>query len=422
MKTFIFKSYGFSRQDSVAIFKYSFDDGREFEETISFKVAQEYNQLALEKALFLAFVIIGTSYYKTFPTTQIKIDMPMDKWQADFFSKVYQEGLSQFAFENNLKRSDLVTFHPSAEVVDGAIEYSGSGILALQSGGKDSLLTASLLSEKNINFTAWYATSGDEYPEILNEVSPNLIVSKRQIDKTALIKAANEGALNGHIPVTYVIQSLALIQAILINANTIVTSIAHEGEEPHANIDDLPVMHQWSKTWSAEMAFSEYVARYISPKIMIGSPLRAYSELKIAELFVEHAWVKYGHSFSSCNIANYKQGADNSQLKWCGNCPKCANSFLLFSPFLLATELKSLFDDQDLYEKASLNQTFRGLLGIDGVMKPFECVGEVEELRLAYQRSQKYGDYKILPFDVPITAFDYLKQYPIQDWALKMLQ
>ena len=55
-----------------------------------------------------------------------------------------------------------------------------------------------------------------------------------------------------------------------------------------------------------------------------------------------------------------------------------------------------------------LTETFKGLLGIDGVMKPFECVGEVDELRLAYHMAQKIHDYK-LPFNVPSTDFDYKK-------------
>lgn len=259
MKKFIFKNYGFDKNQSMAFFNYGFDDGRDFCEKISFKTTPGYNEQILDKALFLAFIIIGTSYYKTFPTNQLVLNFPIDQFQADFFSKVYQEGLGQFAYENKLTRNDLAKFTKNVDDNKFDSEYNGFGVLALQSGGKDSLLTACLLNEKNINFTAWYATSSDQYPSILNQVSQNLIVSKRIIDKDSLDKARLDGGMNGHIPVTYIIQSLALIQAILINASVVVTSIAHEGEEPHAYIDDLPVMHQWSKTWDAEQAFWAYL-------------------------------------------------------------------------------------------------------------------------------------------------------------------
>lgn len=422
MSKFIFKSYEFDKTDSSANFTYAFDDGRTFKEKVTFETEGMYDDEVLERALFLAFVLIGTSYYKTFPTPDVELDMPIDEWQAEFFNRVYQEGLGQFAFENNLTRDNLAHFIATSQTPVEALIYNGSGVIALQSGGKDSLLAASLLQERNKDFTSWYVSSSNYHPEILDKIGSRLLVSVRSIDGNALNNALKDGAKNGHVPVTYIIQSLAVIQAILLGKSTILTSIAHEGEESHAHIGDLEVTHQWSKTWAAEMAFSGYVSRYISPNLRIGSPLRCYSELRVAELFVNHSWKKYGREFSSCNVANYQQGSDNSVLGWCGDCPKCANSYLLFAPFLPASVLKSMFNDQDLFVKPSLENTFKGLLGIDDVLKPFECVGEIEELRLAYHRSQINGDYRPLPFDVPDSSFDYMKIYPAQEWAMKMIQ
>jgi hypothetical protein len=294
--------------------------------------------------------------------------------------------------------------------------------LSLQSGGKDSLLTASLLKEKGQDFVSWYVSAGDYHPAFLDELGSALVTSVRTIDKDELRAAADDGAKNGHVPVTYIVQSIAVIQAILLGKNRILTSIAHEGEEPHHHIGDLAVTHQWSKTWEAERAFVEYINSYVSQDINIGSPLRGYSELLVAQMFVEHCWEKYGHLFSSCNRANYTQGHENTVLAWCGDCPKCANSYLLFSPFLPADELKSIFGGQDLYAKASLMETFKGLLGIEGVPKPFECIGEIDELRKAYWMSQDKGGYGSLPFDVPQSSFDYQKEYPAQQWAVEMLK
>jgi hypothetical protein len=241
-------------------------------------------------------------------------------------------------------------------------------------------------------------------------------VAKRRIDKDGLQKAAKEGGYNGHVPVTYIVQSFALLQAILLGKDTVLVAVAHEGEEPHATIGDLSVTHQWSKTWFAEQQFAEYVRRYISPDIHIGSPLRHLSELRVAELFVLHAWERFGHSFSSCNRANYQQGHDNSSLSWCGECPKCANAYVLFAPFVPPAELQSLFGGQELFEKPLLQETFKGLFGIDGVMKPFECIGETEELRYAYHQAVERG-YSHVSFEVPRGNFDYLHEYDAQDWA-----
>lgn len=422
MNRFIFKSYEFDELTQTAHFQYGFEDGEVFEETVTFQVAEKYNTAVLESALFLAFVLIGTSYYKSFPSREVVLDMPLDDSQVAFFNQVYQEGLGQFAYENNLTRQDLAHFKQNGEVVTAQNSYKGTGILALQSGGKDSLLVASLLTAKSQNFTPWYVTSTSTHPRVLDTFAEATITSLRVIDHEGLRAVKTNGGKNGHIPITYIIQSLAVIQAILLGKSDIIVSIAHEGEEPDAHIGDLAVTHQWSKTWGAETAFAEYVNKYISPDIRIGSPLRGYSELRVAELFVEHAWEKYGREFSSCNVANYGQGNDNSTLKWCGNCPKCANSYLLFAPFVPSDELQSLFNNQDLFTKPTLEETFKGLLGIDDVQKPFECIGEIEELRWAYHKAQARGDYKPLPFTVPKSSFDYMQTYPAQPWAVKMLQ
>jgi len=420
---FIFDSYTFDPANVTAQFIYKFDDGCEFKEVIEFSGASQYDNAILDRALFLAFVLIGTSYYKTFPTREVVFSRQMiDSWQADFFNTVYQEGLSQFAFENKLTRDDLAHFEASHDEPLTPREYNGEGVLALESGGKDSLLVASLLEENGVAFTPWYVSSADDSPTVLHDFKEPLLSIKRLIDHEGLQKAQVDGAMNGHVPVTYIIESLALIQAILLGKQQVVVSIAHEGEEAHDWIGDLPVNHQWSKTWGAEQALAAYVEKYITPGLQIGSPLRQYSELKMAELFAGHAWKKYGHTFSSCNIINYKQGHLNATLKWCGECPKCANSYLLFAPFIDASELQSLFNGQDLFLKPLLENTFKGLLGIDGVMKPFECVGEVDELRLAYHKAMGRGGYQPLPFEVPESSFDYERRYPAQAWAVEMLQ
>lgn len=412
MSTFIFDSYEFNVDDSSASFHYAFDDGRKFTETITFAAGEVEDDQLLDRALFLSFVLIGTSYFKTFPTPNVQFNVgSIDDWQANFLNNVYQEGLSQFAFENNLTRSDLAQFSATAEHSSVSTTYDKEGILLLQSGGKDSLLVSALLDGAGKEYTPWYLSSGQSHPSVLDELGSPLQTAVRNIDKDSLIKAKDEGGLNGHVPITYIVQSLAIIQALLLGKNTVAVSIAHEGEEPHTTIGDLSVTHQWSKTWQAEQMFADYVQRYISPDIFVGSPLRSMSELKVAKLFTENAWEKFGHKFSSCNRANYMQGADNQHLQWCGECPKCANSFLLFAPYVDTDELKSLFGGQDLFSKPLLTETFKGLLGIDGVMKPFECVGEIDELRYAYIQAQQKGGYDTLPFDVPVADFDPEYEY-----------
>lgn len=419
-RAFIFEGYSFDATTATAAFRYSFDARRSFVETVVFPVPDtDYAQATLESALQLAFYLAGISYYKTFPTKEVIFQTAQpDARQAEFLQTVYTYGFSQFMFENGLTPKQLASFSGEG-IRQRAASYRGDGMVALQSGGKDSLLLATLLEEKELTYTPWHVKYGPVYPVVLDGLRFPLRTVERHIDTAALKAATAEGGLNGHVPITYIIMSYALIDAILHGQKTVLAAIGNEGEEPHDFIGDIPVNHQWSKTWAAEQLFAQYVAEYISPDLQVGSPLRGFSELRIAELFVEKCWQKYGRRFSSCNRANYQQGADNTQLAWCGECPKCANSYLLFAPFVEPIELQSLFGGQDLFAKPSLVETFKGLLGIDGVMKPLECVGEIEELRLAYHMAREtYGTERYqLPFDVPVSNFDYQRKYPTQAWA-----
>jgi hypothetical protein len=259
------------------------------------------------------------------------------------------------------------------------------------------------------------------HPAVIDKVAAlNHFDVLRQMDRAALQAAASNGGLNGHVPITYMFLAIGVLQLVLTNQNTLLMAAGQEGEEPYAYVDDLAIRHQWSKTWQAEQLFADYVQTNIASSIQVGSPLRAYSELKVAELFYQRAWQKFGHSFSSCNIANYKQGQANEQLQWCGNCAKCANSFLLFAAFVPLAELVETFGS-NVFENPNLLDDFKGLLGIEGYAKPFECVGTTEELRKAYELSQANG-YRALPFDVPTSDFDYGALGPAQAWASQMVQ
>ncbi len=415
--TFIFKDYSFDRDTATARFRYGFNGvSYEFEETMQFaQPIGAYDEALLDRALFLAFCLVGTSYYKTFAGSDVHFERgSIDEWQSMFLAHVYQEGLSQYAFENKLTRDDLAHFSTIGDRKQLApLPYVGEGVLVLQSGGKDSLLVASSLEKQEIPYTPWYVSQGASYPRLLDKLKYPLRVAKRRIDREHLSEATAAGARNGHVPVTYIMMSYAVVQAILSGHSTVLVAIGHEGEEPHEWLGDLPVNHQWSKTWQAEQLFAEYVTRYISPDIHVGSPLRSLSELRVAELFVDTAWERFGASFSSCNEANYRQGVDNETLQWCGTCPKCANSYLLFAPFVEPHVLHARLGGA-LFEKAALESVFKGLLGIDGVMKPFECVGEVDELRAAYHAAQANG-YESLSFAVPVSAFNRYRTYPSQD-------
>lgn len=427
-KTFFFEHCSFDYETWMAVFEYSFDGERHFAERVIFQPSEKnVQQDVLQRALELAFFVAGTSYYKCFPTNQVEYrNKQFTPKQAVFLNQVFRDGLSQFMFENHLDPNNSPHFQGIGDDYEPT-DYKGNGVLVLQSGGKDSLLLGELLNDHQASYATWYmTTAADTYPKVItciNEHGPRL--AHRILDRGALDIATREGGLNGHVPVTFIALSYALVDAILHSENTVLISIGREGSEPHEMIGDFAVNHQWSKTWEAEQLLADYIATTISPNIYVGSPLRPFSELRIAEMFVEKCWALYADSFSSCNLANYKQGKTNNELAWCGVCPKCANSFLLFSPFVEPNELRRLFGGVDLFssQNADLQDAFKGVLGIENVMKPFECVGEIDELRTAYYMAQARfgGQVSKLPFTVTRGLFDYRALGPQQLWTKQYL-
>lgn len=388
-----FKFLDYEFNGGLATFRYE-SEGVVFAEKVHFLTEgadYEAEATALDRALFLAFVVIGTSYYKARAGRSVELNRAIDARQAEIFSKIYQEGMSQFAYENNLTRADLAHFVGEGERKTAVRARVKNASLVMVSGGKDSLLAAELIKESGAEYRVAYITAQESYPEIIDELG-ELIIIRREIDKEALGKI---GGMNGHVPVTIINEAIALVQAVLLGFNRVEFGIGKEGVEPHAWIFDLPVNHQWAKTEEAQTLIREYVRDYVTSDVEIGSLLDGESELEIARRFAEKCWAKYGTRFSSCNVANYKQSADNRNLKWCGKCAKCANSYLLFAPFVPYEEQKKIFG-RDLFEDAEMTEIFKGLLGVDGVMKPFECVASTDELRWAYEnRLPGYGE---LPF------------------------
>jgi UDP-N-acetyl-alpha-D-muramoyl-L-alanyl-L-glutamate epimerase len=55
----------------------------------------------------------------------------------------------------------------------------------------------------------------------------------------------------------------------------------------------------------------------------------------------------------------------------------------VLAPFLGPVRMEEIFDGTEPLDNTGLRDTFRTLLGISGDVKPFECVGDVDECRVA---------------------------------------
>mgnify|MGYP001431675193 CR=1 FL=1 len=82
---------------------------------------------------------------------------------------------------------------------------------------------------------------------------------------------------------------------------------------------------------------------------------------------------KYHHVFISCNRTGTKS--------WCNKCSKCAFIFLALYPFISRENVNKIFNN-DLLDNQENKLLFQQLIG-EKDTKPFECVGTIEENRIA---------------------------------------
>ena len=420
-KQFRFEKYHFNYDTWQLTLHYSYDGKRHYTEKITFSPPEndsaEVNRKVVDALSFYVFMIAGSSYYKSFVASEmVLVDGTVDYWQADFFNMIYSGGLSQFVYENGLSPDNIAKLSGSEQPLGHAIDYDGAGALLMQSGGRDSLLSAELMKHKGNEFTSWHMSSTGGYPSVIDEVGNPVVVSKREIDLDAIKEDLADGGLNGHVPFSAMYAGFALIQAAICHKNIVIASNESSADQANVSIDGYDINHQFSKTFAVEQAIEEYLRRYVSEDIHYGSILRPFNELQIAKLFAIHAWPKYRLSYSSCNLANYKQGEEGEELTWDGNCPKCANAFLTMTPYVAKDELLEVFAGKNLLRDDELTLTYKQLLGLEDI-KPFECVGSFEELQQAYNLAvAKDSDYKNPDIDTTDDVVDLSSLSPYQEF------
>ena len=129
--------------------------------------------------------------------------------------------------------------------------------------------------------------------------------------------------------------------------------------------------------------------------------LRPLSELQIASIF--SGMPEFFQHFKSCNVGSKTD-------TWCGLCPKCLFTFIILSPFLKPETLIGIFG-HNLLDDPSLEKIFDELTGKTDI-KPFECIGTVDEVNAALNEAVKMYDKDESPlFTEDISATRHVDKY-----------
>ena len=385
--TFTFERQTVRREDRVLslAFDFNLDDRYHFRPTMEIPARPffDWDGIPEEVLQVLAFQIGMTelvSYWKiACPKRVVVKPFALTESQKRFWKKLYYNGLGEFLYLNSISVSeaDLMEIEPLPIDSMPAHDLRGNDMgswfeeqtLVPIGGGKDSVVTLECLRR--------------EMPVIPMIVNPRgatlncvktagyqedqFIVINRTLDPTMLQLNA-EGYLNGHTPFSALLAFISVLVAFGSRSKYI--ALSNENSANESTVPGTNINHQYSKSIEFESDFRNYVAESISEEVQYFSFLRPLSELQIAKLFSQCE--AYHPVFRSCN-------AGSKTDSWCGHCPKCLFTWIILSPFLSKEKLVAIFG-KDLMADESLRPIFEELNGTAPV-KPFECVGTVEEVR-----------------------------------------
>lgn len=391
--SFTFESCSFDDAAGILRLNYGFPGAGNFEEILQFpspaRVLTSDERQALERAFRLLFLLSGVSYYKAFAPERMSCKaFPVDSETSAFVEEVYARGLAEFAHRNGLDMRGRAKFDrlevkgqaPAAFVLQHP-RHAGVPV----GGGKDSLLTYELLKQAKEPLTLFAVGSqagGVAAPiqaAFDKSGAPSVVVLRRLSPRLQQLNA--QGALNGHVPVTAIISTIALAAAILYGWDAIVMSNERSANVGNLDHEGTEVNHQYSKSFAFEDAFASYVERHIARGISCFSLLRPLSEAGISCRFAELR--QWHDSFRSCNSAFRQDPAQRGKI-WCCSCPKCRFVYLALAPFLPRGDLVRIFG-HDMLDDAAQMSGYEELCGLQA-HKPFECVGEISECVTLAQR------------------------------------
>ena len=387
--TFTFERQSVTRENGTLrlAFDFNLDDRYHFQPTLEIPARPFFNWdgIPYEQLETLAFQIGMTelvSYWKiACPKRVVVKSFALTESQKQFWKKLYYNGLGEFMYLNGITVSETdlmqiesplpMSFQPGhvrrMESM-GSVRFDERTLVPV-GGGKDSVVTLECLRNEmpvipmivNPRGATLNCVQTAGYKE--NE----FIVINRTLDPT-MLKLNAEGYLNGHTPFSALLAFISVLVAFGSRSKYI--ALSNENSANESTVPGTNINHQYSKSIEFERDFRNYVAENISKEVQYFSFLRPLSELQIASLFAQCE--AYHPVFRSCNVGSKTDS-------WCGHCPKCLFTWIILSPFLSRDKLVAIFG-KDLMTDASLQPILEELNGTVAV-KPFECVGTVEEVR-----------------------------------------
>jgi hypothetical protein len=247
------------------------------------------------------------------------------------------------------------------------------GVLVTVGGGKDSALSLALAARHDPDALAVAVNPRAPMERTAAWAGIGLVRVERRLDRR-LLELNARGAINGHVPITAIVTSAAVVAAALLGRGTVLVSNERSADAATRDVDGWQVNHQYSKTSAFQRLLDAALAE-AGATTRVVSLIRPLTELAIARGVAGETGLVA--QVTSCNAAFALDGPGDG---WCGSCDKCRFVQLALAPF---TERSRLVADLGFDALDDPQQVDAFATMLDAATKPFECVGTVEEVRLA---------------------------------------
>ena len=408
---FRFQRYDYTLENDELSAKFYFSLNDKYFFTPSFEIPRrsfynwsDINKNQLDTILFNIGMIELISYWKLACPKKVYISpFKLDSNQILWWKKLYFNGLGEFFYLNGIKENinDFMEIICESDVSCEKIALPlKETTLVPIGGGKDSVVTIESLKNKMPIIPLIINPRGatTECAVTAGFTENQVAVIKRTLDAT-MLRLNNEGFLNGHTPFSAMLAFYTLLIGFATNSKYIALSNESSANEP--TVPDTEVNHQYSKSIAFENDFRNYVEKYISTEIQYFSFLRPINEVQIASLFAKNK--EYYKVFKSCNVGSKTDS-------WCGKCPKCLFTYLIMSPFIPEKDLIEIYGG-NLLKDNDLLPILKQLKG-EVEVKPFECVGTIEEVNACLEYCQKSNDERQKLLDDLLNQYDEMNNLP----------
>ena len=339
----------------------------------------EVDKNSRDSSVFLLAIAGATSYYKAFNAQTISIDFPATNEVIEWAKHLFDEGLREFRFHNEIDYENVPNITASNAESRPYSFKKIDRILVPIGGGKDSATSLEILQSANIDCVGFSIGAFTPIETTAHVAGVDMVRAIRTLDPL-LFELNSEGYPNGHIPVTAITSTLAVISALYSGANAVAMSNESSADEPTRIVGGVEVNHQWSKSSHAEKLLREAIFS-LGIGVEYFSLLRNLNEVEIFSIF--SASTKYHKAITSCNNA-FKIDESKRTSSWCSNCDKCRFVYLGLCAYIDSSYVADIFG-KDLKRDETQIDGFLNLVEADS--KPFECVGSVNETRLLARRA-----------------------------------